>query len=153
MVRDEGMERPLSFRLYKANKTNTGGAFRLDLNPERKAVFLEAAGQMNERRFDWENKITMKLSVDDLGRLIALFQGKVNSIRLFHEPGKGEYESSKETKNTVLELVRSDRGYLLKLSQQSMDNIVSSVQVPISIHEGEIVRVLLEKAIIRIHKW
>jgi len=147
------MEEKKSFRIYKANKTGTGSALGMDMNVEKEAIFLEVANQMGEKRFDWNNKITMKLSISDIGNFLAVLRGKKDSIRLFHEPAKGEYELAKEVMNTIAELSKGAHGYALRVSQQARSRELRAIQINISDDEGEVLRVLLERAIERIHKW
>lgn len=147
------MERKKPFRVYKANKAGTGSAIGMDLNVEKGAVFLEITKQMGEKRFDWDNKITMKLSVSDMGDFLAVLKGKKDSIRLFHEPSKGEYKVAKEVMNTIAELSKGRYGYALRVSQQAKSRELKAVQISISDDEGEVLRVLLERAVERIYGW
>jgi len=141
------------FRVYKANKANTGSALQIDLNVEREAVFLEVAKQVAEQRFDWQNKLTIKLSTTDIGKILSLLHGKTQGVKLFHDPGKGQYESSKEMKNNVLEMAKSPYGYSVKVSQQSSAGELSSIGITVAEDEAIIMRMLLEKAIEKIYNW
>ncbi len=147
-------KRGAPFRLYKATKANSGSAFSLDLNAEKQSIFIDVSKQIGEQKFDWEHKITMKLSITDIGKMLSVLTGSTKSAKLYHDPSKGQYESSKDTRNTVLEFSKGiSFGYSLKASEQGTNGSVQSVLVPISEDEGEVVRVLLEAAIRRIYGW
>ena len=49
-------------------------------------VFLEITSTKEKDVYDWENKITMALSVNDLGKvLMGLMTG--NEVKIMHDPG------------------------------------------------------------------
>jgi len=142
------------YKLYKANKTNNGAAFQLDLNPEKESIFIDVSKQIGEQKFDWQNKITMKLSITDIAKMLAVLTGKTKGAKLYHDPSKGQYESSKDTRNTVLEFNKGVQfGFNLRASQQSTQGALDSINVPVSDDEAEVIRVLLEAAIKRIYGW
>ena len=145
-------EKPEPFKLYKPNKNNTGAALQLDLNTYKKAVFLDCAKQKAERVFDWENKVTMKLSVQDISKILNVLKDKTNTVKLFHQPSKGNYESTKNVKNNVLEVTKSQYGYSMRISQQNTEG-VSAITITISNDENILIMILLKKAIEKIYGW
>ncbi|MCC7552461.1 hypothetical protein KO317_02235 [Candidatus Micrarchaeota archaeon] len=140
------------FKLYKANKTNTGSALQLDLNVLKKSVFLDCAKQKDEKIFDWEHKLTIKLSVSDISKILSVLDNKITSEKLFHQPSKGEYEIAKDVKNNVLEITKSQYGYSLRISQQNTTG-VNAIMVTISDSESIIIKILLQNAILKIYGW
>ena len=141
-----------SFKLYKANKTNNGSALQLDLNILKKSVFLDCSKQKNEKLFDWTNKLTMKLSVQDISKILNVLENKVPTEKIFHQPSKGDYESSKNIKNNVLEITKSQYGYSMRISQQNTEG-VNAITVSITDSESICIRILLERAIEKIYGW
>ncbi len=147
-------KRATPFRLYKATKANSGSAFALDLNSEKQSIFIDISKQVGEQKFDWEHKITMKLSITDIGKMLSVLTGSAKSAKLYHDPSKGQYESSKDTRNTVLEFTKGiSFGYSLKASEQGTNGSVQSITTPMSEDEAEVVRVLLEASIRKIYGW
>ena len=146
------IEKPDPFKVYKSKKTNTGSAMQLDLNIYKKAIFLECAKQKGEQSFDWGNKLTIKLSVSDISKLLAVFNNRTTNAKLFHQPSKGDYESSKNIKNNILELSKGQYGYLIRISQQKNEG-VNAIQISIGDDETEIISVLLKKAVETIYGW
>lgn len=140
------------FAIYKPNKNNNGSAFQVDFNPIKKAVFLDCANQKSEDRFDWDDKITVKLSSSDISKILEVLEGHAKNIKLFHQPSKGEYKSAQNVKNTVVGLSATPIGYSVRVSQQTMTG-VKAVTINISKNEGIILKILLSKAIERIYEW
>lgn len=126
----------------------------LDLNAEKQSIFIDISKQIGEQKFDWDNKITMKLSITDIGKMLAVLTGSLKNSKLYHDPSKGQYESAKDTRNTVLEFSKGiSFGYTLKASEQGTNGSVQSIVVPISEDEGEVICVLLEASIRKIYGW
>ena len=80
-------------------------------------------------------------------------EGKVKSVELFHDPSKGGYSVSSETRNSTASLMKMDRGYYFKLSTQTQAGQLNSVASSISDDEAIILRILLEKAVEKIYGW
>ena len=74
-------ERSSDYAIYKPNSRGNGGVVRFGLNRAKAAVFVDAAAQVGEKQFDWENKITMKWGLSDLG-------GGVGHIARPHPPSQ-----------------------------------------------------------------
>jgi len=144
--------------VYKPNKRGAGAAVRFDLNVAKEAVFLEAARQIGEQRFGWENKVVIKLNATDLAKLVMVFEGRAKSIDLFHDTTKAPSkealaQGAERTKNAAVNLSKSDFGYYLKASEQSAAGAVNAVNIPISEDEGVLLRVLFERALVRMSGW
>ncbi len=73
------------YAIYKPNGRGTGGVIRLEFNRTKGAVFVDAASQSGEKQFDWEQKITMKWGLSDLGTVLATLQGRQEQAKLFHQ--------------------------------------------------------------------
>ncbi len=140
------------FKLYKANKSNTGAALQLDLNTYKKSVFLDCAKQKDERIFDWGNKLTMKLSAQDISRILNVLENNLNTDKLFHQPSKGDYESTKNVKNNVLEISKSSYGYSFRISQQNTEG-VDAITITVNDSEAILIKILLKHAILKIYGW
>ena len=113
--------------LYHPNARGTGSAVRLELLPATDdaegCIMLTIAGQsaVGDRRaptptyarFDWENKIVVKLGFTDLCQMLQVFRGECESIGdgqgLFHRAGCGQ------TRISLRHLVEPIVGYSLDL--------------------------------------
>ena len=97
-------ERTAEYPIYKPNARGTGGVVRFGLNVAKASLFVDAANQSGEKQFDWENKITMKWGLSDIGTVIALLQGRVPQAKLFHRA---------ERANSAFELILGDHATVL----------------------------------------
>ncbi|PIY91285.1 hypothetical protein COY71_04025, partial [Candidatus Micrarchaeota archaeon CG_4_10_14_0_8_um_filter_60_7] len=85
-----GTEYAKKLSFYKPNKRGTGAAMQFDLNAARECVFLDAAKQAGEQKFDWGSKIVLKLGVADIAKILAVLEGKTEKADLFHDPTKSK---------------------------------------------------------------
>jgi hypothetical protein len=135
--------------IYKPNGKGSGGVIRFGLNPDKAAVFVDAASQSGERQFDWENKFTMKWGLADLGAALAVLQGRESQTKLFHKT---------EAANSAFELrLRNDperAPYLMGLSrQESADRSVRKVVIPVTHAEAAVLEQVLAAAVRRLVGW
>lgn len=128
------MERNQEYRpkltLYHANAKGTGGAVAFELIPARAradgAIMLTAANQMtigNRQgpnptypRFDWKQKIVVKLDFADLSRMLQVFRGECESL----EEGRGLYHETAEfsTRIVLKHQIDPSPGYSLDLCRK-----------------------------------
>ncbi|MFH0713145.1 MAG: hypothetical protein V1722_01295 [Candidatus Micrarchaeota archaeon] len=159
------------FKIYKPNKNGNGSAVQFDFNVEKKSVFVEAAKQSAQARelvsesssearcsnapqsFDWSTKLSFKMAVTDIAKLLVVLSGKLPTIELFHDPSKGGYAVSSDTRNSTVSFSKMQTGYYFKLSTQGQDGKLNSVALPISEDEAIVLKILLEKAIEKIYGW
>jgi hypothetical protein len=142
-------ERSSEYAIYKPNSRGSGGVVRFGLNLVKASLFVDAAAQSGEKQFDWENKITMKWGVSDLGAVLAALQGRVPQAKLFHQSEKA---------NSAFELIRQDdpdrAPYLLSVSRQSStDKSLRKVTIPLGHGEAAVLETALQKAIGRLLGW
>ena len=135
--------------IYKPNSRGNGGVMRFSLNRAKGAVFLDAASQSGEKAFDWENKITMKWGLSDLGPVIAVLQGRQETAKLFHQSDKA---------NSAFEITRrndADRApFVANISrQESADKSVRKVGIPLTLGEAVVLEAALRAAVTRLIGW
>lgn len=143
------VERSAEYAIYKPNSRGTGGVVRFGLNKAKASLFVDATNQSGEKQFDWENKITMKWGLSDLGTVIALLQGRVPQAKLFHQSEKA---------NSAFELTRQDdperAPYLLSISRQdSADKSLRKITLPLSHGEAAVLETALQTAVTRLLGW
>lgn len=141
--------RSSDYAIYKPNPRGSGGVVRFSLNRPKASVFVDAACQSGEKQFDWENKITMKWSLSDLGQVLATLQGRLPQAKLFHQSEKA---------NSAFELTlreEPDRApYLLGVSRQNAtDKSLRKVTIPLTHGEAAVLETALRAAITRLLKW
>lgn len=141
--------RSSDYAIYKPNSRGSGGVIRFGYNPVKTSVFVDAALQSGEKQFDWDQKITMKWGLADLGQVLATLQGRHGAAKLFHQSEKA---------NSAFELTpREDpekAPYVMSLSRQdAADKSVRKVVIPISHAEAAVLESALRVAISRIVGW
>lgn len=141
--------RPGEYAIYKPNSRGSGGVIRFGLNRGKAAVFVDAAAQSGEKQFDWDQKITMKWGLSDVGAVLAILQGRQPQAKLFHQSEKA---------NSAFELtVRDDperAPYLMSLSRQDeVDKNVRKVSIPITHAEAAVLETALRAAAVQLLGW
>jgi hypothetical protein len=141
--------RGAEYAIYKPNGRGTGGVMRFELNRVKGAVFLDAALQSGEKQFNWEEKITMKWGLSDLGTVLATLQGRQPQAKLFHQS---------ESANSAFELTAQDDAqrapYMMSVSRQEQTaKKVKKVAIPLTHSEAAILETALRSAIIRLLGW
>lgn len=137
------------YAIYKPNNRGNGGVIRFGLNRAKGAVFVDAAAQSGEKQFDWDQKVTMKWGLTDLGGVLAVLQGRQPQAKLFHQSEKA---------NSACELtVREDpkyAPYLMSVSRQDeADKSVRKVTIPITHGEAAVLETALRSAVVRLLQW
>jgi len=133
------------YRVYKTNSQNTGTALSVDYNAEKESVFLEFAKQKDEKSYDWQNKLTIKLSITEIAKVNIFYLNKLPELNLFHDPAKGEYKST--FKNAVLKITKGTNSYTFRLNQQETDGKLNSISVNLSEDELYTMHLLFAKII------
>lgn len=142
-------ERNAEYAIYKPNSRGKGAVLRLGLNRAKKSIFVDAALQSGEKQFDWENKITMKWTLSDVGVMLATLQGRQSEGKLFHQSEKG---------NSTFDLTRQEdpqrAPYLAAMGKQdATDKSTRRVIIPLSHSEAAILETALRAAITRMLGW
>jgi hypothetical protein len=142
-------ERSSDYAIYKPNTRGSGGVIRFGLNHSKGSIFVDAAAQSGEKQFDWENKITMKWGLSDLGTVLATLQGKLPQAKLFHQSEKA---------NSAFELTpREDperAPYLMSISRQETGTkTVRKVTIPLTHGEAAVLEAALHAAVARLLRW
>jgi len=141
--------RPSEYPIYKPNNRGSGGVIRFELNPRKGALFVEGAAQSGEKQFDWEQKLTMKWGLSDIGAILAVLQGRQPQAKLFHQTERAN--SAFE----VVERTEAERApYLMTLSRQdAASKVVRKITIPVTHAEAALLEALLRSATVRILGW
>lgn len=82
------------------NVPDRGSAFTFQYSYKQRCVYISAAqqkgpklppGSQGQQQFDWENKVTLKLSLNEIGKLLSVFEGSELSTSLYHTFNNREY--------------------------------------------------------------
>lgn len=115
------------------------------------AVFLEMASTVGKNQYDWEHKVVLALSVDDIGKFLnSLTFGE--DLEILHDPGAGKEAQGQVKKYLNVKFVDKAMGCLLGTTRVSGGERVSHT-VPISRNEIIVLRALFTAAISRALAW
>jgi len=142
-------QRSQDYPIYKPNSRGTGGVIRFGLNRSKAAVFIDAASQSGERQFDWENKITMKWGLSDIGTMLATLQGKTTQTKLFHQTDRAnsafEFNSQSDPERAP---------YRMTLSRQdASDQSIKKISISVTHSEAAVLETALRAAICQLIQW
>jgi len=105
-------------------------------------------------RFDWANKLIMKLGVTDIGEILAVLERRQKGVGpqkdgrhrgLFHQTAGGS--------TTLLFEESQQAGWHLRIGVQKTGAAVQNLTHSISPGEGAVLLVLLRLAVERIYRW
>jgi hypothetical protein len=115
-------------------------------------IFMDIASTKDKNVYDWDNKITMALSLIDIGKvLFTLATGKESSI--MHDPGaKSESQGAVKKYLSVSSPNGTSEGVFFRCSQQAAGQ-TKKHEVPISGDEVMVLRQLLQSAVSRSLGW
>lgn len=120
--------------------------------PREGAIFLEITSTKDKNVYDWENKVVIALSIDDMGKVLeTLLTG--NECKLIHDPG-AKSESAGVVKKflTITSPKGVKEGCIISCTQQSGGDSRNH-SVPIAASELIILRSLLTSAISKSLNW
>ena len=58
-----------------------------DLTSREGAIFVDISSPKGKNLYDWDNKISMALSIVDLGKILEVLEGRKEGCSLLHDPG------------------------------------------------------------------
>ena len=134
-------------------KNNGGGStVQFSYNEDSGCGFLTVAKQNSDTdvknaRFDYNNKIGVKLSEKDMASFVGVLSGKNKEIN----KGKGLYHQYKTTTTSIKMKLNDPKygGYYISVIRSDGDN-KNNVGVPITEDEGIILEIYLKRCIERI---
>lgn len=115
-------------------------------------VFLEAASTKGPNVYDWDNKVIIALSVDDMGKILeTLVTG--SECKILHDPGaKSETAGLVKKYLTVSSPKGVKEGCIFHLAMNA-GNESKNHTVPVSGAEVLVLRSLLQSAIAKSLNW
>ena len=112
------------------------GSLLLDFAPAAADTPDTPAGGATTRVYDWRNKVTVFLSVTEIGDLLAFHHTATQSdLKFYHDPAMGTDHAGDIRKELIIKRAGAGKGYYVNLGVTSKAAGKSSIQVPVS--EGE----------------
>ena len=139
-----------NYTIYKPNMKGTGSALNLDLS--QNGLFLEITRQVEgERKFDWDNKITVKLDLVDIAKILLGFK-TLREISIFHNPDARNQIQGERSKTVNMKFSKEYGCYYLRVGYKVKES-VQQIGIPINLEEAIIMDELLRFAIPRLVSW
>lgn len=155
-----GQNRFRELKFYKPRQNGQGAASTWSFSAEKQAVFLEMANQMpsdsEHARFDWDNRLALKLGLPDLGELLAVLDGRKPAAGPKRDDGKFSGLFHRSTRgDAALAFARStaDDGFHMKIGVRKDGGEPRTTAHSLTEGEGCVLRVALETAVARIGGW
>ena len=138
-----------SFDIYRRGKV--AAQFKLQPDIERPGVFVDLTDKAKGDGFDWADKVTIKLGVNDLCAIASGLSNGDKEIKLFHDPGAGTEDKGSISKN--ISFTKSTTGYFMNVSIVKDRKPLKRISVAMSPPEIYALIVLFEIAIPKILRW
>lgn len=116
------------------------------------AVFMEIASTKDKNVYDWENKVVMALSINDMGKvLLGLVAG--SEVKLMHDPNAKSDGAGQVKKHLSVTSPQGTAAGVIFQAAEIKGETKKSHMVPLSGDEVLVLRQLLQTAIGRSLGW
>lgn len=156
----EGYEVRPRYACCHPNMKGTGSCVKFELHPAHEyvegSVFATFApqktvgsygdGEMVPPTFDWDNRITVRLTINEVAELLEVFRGYRERLA----DGKGLFHRSQGT-NTVITLehrLEPAPGYLFAVSKKGNDGVLHRASILLSMKEAIVLSESLASAML-----
>jgi hypothetical protein len=134
-------------------------------------IYMDICSTKGRNEYDWSNKITLQLNVNDIGKILTVIDGtredtKGASVEIMHDPGARTHTQGKIQKwfsvsspNGVKDIKNEDGkpgprgGCMLRVVQKGPGDERKDHQVPLSSDETARLAILLKAAIATCSSW
>ena len=165
------------WRVYKPNKGSSGAASRLEMKvveDERTGangpftvrdvqLFWVASPQTGtdsngNASFSWSQKednksVTLKLGETDVGEVLAVLNNEKEEAGQTGGKFSGIYHQNSKGSTTFSFKKSVGKGYYIRLAKKTKSGVLSEVKHTLSLGEAQILRVILERAVIEKYQW
>lgn len=132
------------------------GLTERDLTSREGALFLEITNTKDKNVYDWENKITMALSIHDMGKVLVIIEGgrPGDEMTIMHDPGAKSPTAGKIQKYLKISTPKGIKeGAMVTVTQKNADGDTVSHTVPLSGDEAKVFSVCLRSVIPNALGW
>ena len=138
-----------SFNVYR--KGRAAMQMKIGTDTERPGIFIDMSDEPKGDAFNWSNKITVKLDLNDIGSIIhGIEQGE--DVKLYHDPGAGTTNKGQIGKN--ISLAKSTKGQrFFNVSVMKDRKEIKKISIVMNDSEIACFKVLLQYSIPRLLRW
>ena len=161
------------WRVYKPNKNSTGAASRLEMKTvitERGDVEIRdvqlfwvaspqtGTDEKGQASFAWREQddkksVTLKLGESDVGELLAVLNNEKEEAGQSGGKFSGIYHQNPNGSTTFSFKKAEGKGYYIRLAKKPNGGELTEVKHTLSFGEAQILKVLLERAVIEKYQW
>lgn len=116
------------------------------------AVFMEITSATSPDVYDWNNKIVMALSVNDLGKLLVTLRTGAD-LKLLHDPGAGSEKKGQIRKTLFVSSPKGIESGCMFNANSVADGTEKRHTVPMTFDEVCVLGTLVSTAISRCLNW
>ena len=128
----QGTGTSVKFELHPAHDYVEGSVFVTFAS--QKTVASHVGGRSVPPTFDWENSVTIRLTINEVAEILEVFRGYRENIG----EGKGLFHTTVEN-NTIITFehrLEPGPGYLFGVSRKSVDGSLKRMRILISMNES-----------------
>lgn len=119
-----------------------------DLVSREGALFMEITSTKGKNEYDWDKKIVMALSIQDMSEILMVLEGLQEECKIMHDPGAKTASQGKVNKYLVFSSPKGFRkGCLVSASQTAAGGDTNKHMVPLSGSEARRLAILIRYAI------
>lgn len=119
-----------------------------DLTSREGALFVEIASATGKNVYDWENKIVMALSIDDMGKALMVLEGLEPEVNILHDPGAKTTTQGKVQKYLNLSSPKGIKaGVIVSIAKKDADGNTVKHTVPLSGDEARVLATCIRAVI------
>lgn len=119
-----------------------------DLTTREGALFLEITSATGKNVYDWENKIVIALSINDMAKMLLVLEGLDPEVKIMHDPGAKTLMAGKIQKYLTISSPQGIKtGTIIRCAQSEAGNDTISHSVPLSADETRLFAICLRNVI------
>jgi len=133
---------------------NNPGLTKDDLTSREGALFLEITSASGKNVYDWEQKIVMALSINDMGKLLMVLEGLQPDVKIMHDPGAKSATAGKVQKHLSISSPKGIKvGCLVNVMMKDAEGNTTKHMVPLSGDETRILQSCMRRVIPAALAW
>ena len=100
-------------------------------------LFMEITSAIGPNEYDWDNKVSMSLSIVDLSKMLLVLEGAIDNVELLHDPGAKTSDQGKVQKNFSLSSPQGLKVGAMLFARQNDKEINKTVSHTVGINASE----------------
>lgn len=125
-----------------------------DLTSREGALFMEITSATGANEYNWDKKVVIALSIDDLGKMLIVLDGLADESKIMHDPGAKSSSAGKVQKFLTISSPQGIKtGVIVSAMQKDAEGNQVSHSVPLSAAEARILGTCIRAVIPHTLAW